>query len=251
MNTLTRAQAIELFHIAFLDVLSKRLDAGRFVLKGGANLRYFFGSIRYSEDVDLDTDGLAAYLVREKVESILDSGPLPILLRTRGMAVVEHTNPKSTDTTQRWKVAVAVPGLADPVRTKIEFSARDSDGEYELDSIPADVVAPYALRPPSVQHYIGDTPAEQKILALEGRNETQARDVFDLDLLLRRRPLPAGTLDPSVLDGAANRAMELPYAAFRDQVIPFLEPEAVELYADQAAWVQIQTFVADALEAAK
>lgn len=251
MDTLTRAQAIELFHIAFLDVLSRRLDAGRFVLKGGANLRYFFGSIRYSEDIDLDTDGLAAYLVQEKVEAILDSGPLPILLRTRGMVVVEHTNPKSTETTQRWKIAVAVPGLSDPVRTKIEFSARSSDREYELDPIPAGVVAPYALRPPSVQHYIGDTPAKQKILALEGRNETQARDVFDLDLLLRRRSLPVGTLDPAVLDGAANRAMELPYAAFRDQVIPFLEPEAVELYDDEAAWMQIQTFVADALEAAR
>jgi hypothetical protein len=251
MDMLTRAQAIELFHIAFLDVFSKRIDVSRFVLKGGANLRYFFGSIRYSEDIDLDTGELAAYLVKEKVEAILDSGPLPILLRTREMAVVEHTNPKLTETTQRWKVAIAVPGLPDPVRTKIEFSARDSDGEYELDSIPADVVAPYALRPPSVQHYLGDTPTEQKILALEGRSETQARDVFDLDLLLRRRAFPAGTLDPAVLDGAANRAMELPYAAFRDQVIPFLEPDAVELYDSEEAWGQIQTFVAEALEAAR
>jgi hypothetical protein len=45
--------------------------------------------------------------------------------------------------------------------------------------------------------------------------------------------------------------MELPYAAFRDQVIPFLEPDAVELYDSEEAWAQIQTFVADALEAAK
>ena len=251
MDTLTRAQATELFHIAFLDVFSKRLDVSRFVLKGGANLRYFFGSIRYSEGIDLDTGELAAYLVREKVEAILDSGPLPILLRTRGMAIVEHTNPKLTETTQRWKVAVAAPGLPDPVRTKIEFSARDGHGEYELDSIPADVVAPYALRPPSVQHYVGDTPTEQKILALEGRSETQARDVFDLDLLLRRRPVPAGTLDPTILEGAASRAMELPYAAFRDQVIPFLEPDAVELYESEEAWAQIQTFVAEALETAR
>ncbi|MGB7587119.1 MAG: nucleotidyl transferase AbiEii/AbiGii toxin family protein [Solirubrobacterales bacterium] len=251
METLTRAQAIELFHIAFLDVFSRRVDVSRFVLKGGANLRYFFGSIRYSEDIDLDTRDLAPHLVHENVEAVLDSGPLPLLLRTRGIAVLEHTSPKLAETTQRWKVAIAAPGLPDPVRTRIEFSARDRDGEFELNPIPAGVVAPYALRPPSVQHYAGDTPAEQKILALKGRNETQARDVFDLDLLLRRRALPAVPLDPAILNGAASRAMELPYAAFRDQVIPFLEPDAVELYDSEEAWRQIQTFVAEALEAAR
>lgn len=251
MKTLTKAQVIEFFHIAFLDVFSKRVDVSRFVLKGGANLRYFSGSIRYSEDIDLDTANLAAYLVKEKVEAVLDSGPLPLLLRTQGLAVVEHTNPKQTETTQRWKVAIAAPSLPDPVRTKIEFSAREITGEYELDPIPAEAVAPYALRPPSVQHYTGNTPIEQKILALAGRSETQARDVFDLDLLLRNRTFPAGILDPTVLDGAASRAMELPYAAFRDQVIPFLEPDAVELYNSGEAWGQIQTFVVEALEGSR
>lgn len=54
MPDLTRAQRIELFHLAFLEMLSKRLDLSRYVLKGGANLRYFFGSVRYSEDIDID-----------------------------------------------------------------------------------------------------------------------------------------------------------------------------------------------------
>jgi predicted nucleotidyltransferase component of viral defense system len=251
MSGRTRAQVVELFHIAFLDAFSKRADARRFVLKGGANLRYFFGSIRYSEDMDLDTDDLAPYLVKEKVEDVLDSGPLPLLLRMRGMGILEHTNPKLTETTQCWKVAIAAPGLEGPVRTKIELSARNLHGEHELGRIPAEVVAPYALRPPSVQHYAGEAPAVQKILALEGRSETQARDVFDLELLLRRRPLAGGSLDAGVLETAADRAMELPYAAFRDQVIPFLESDAHDLYADEEAWVQIQTFVAGRLEAAR
>ena len=249
MSDLSEIQAIELFHIAFLDALSKRVDPGRFVLKGGVNLRYFFGSVRYSEDIDLDS-ALAPYLAKEKVEGVLDSGALPILLRTRGVAVARHTNPKLTETTQRWKVALAVPGIADPVPTKIELSARKGEGESALEQIPAPVVAPYALRPPSVQHYTGDTPTVQKILALKGRGETQARDVFDLELLLRRRALAAGALDRSTLKDAADRALALPYAAFRDQVLPFLEPAAAELY-DESSWAQIQTFVAGALEAAK
>lgn len=250
MAGLSEIQAIELFHVAFLDALSKRVDPGRFVLKGGVNLRYFFGSIRYSEDIDLDS-ALAPYLTKEKVEGVLDSGSLPILLRTHGVAVVRHTNPKLTATTQRWKVALAVPGIADPVPTKIELSARKGEGEFALEQIPAPVVAPYGLRPPTVQHYTGDTPAVQKILALKGRGETQARDVFDLELLLRRRALAAGVLDPAALEDAASRALELPYAAFRDQVLPFLDPDGAELYEGEDAWTQIQTFVASALEAAR
>lgn len=45
---LTDAQIIEFFHLAFLQVLQARLNQTRYVVKGGANLRYFFESLRYS-----------------------------------------------------------------------------------------------------------------------------------------------------------------------------------------------------------
>ena len=57
MADLDQRQIVELFHVAFLDVLSLKLEQTRYVLKGGANLRYFFGSPRYSEDIDLDAWG--------------------------------------------------------------------------------------------------------------------------------------------------------------------------------------------------
>ena len=50
---------------------------------------------------------------------------------------------------------------------------------------------------------------------------------------------------------AADVALQLPYDAFRDQVLPFLEPDAVELYDSEPAWEQMQTFVAEKLEEAK
>lgn len=40
MPPLSPAQAVEAFHLAFLEILRKRLDPGRYVLKGGVNLRY-------------------------------------------------------------------------------------------------------------------------------------------------------------------------------------------------------------------
>jgi hypothetical protein len=42
----------------------------------------------------------------------------------------------------------------------------------------------------------------------------------------------------------------LPFAAFRDQVLGFLDPEVTELY-DKAAWEQMQLFVTDTLLAGK
>jgi Nucleotidyl transferase AbiEii toxin, Type IV TA system len=249
--TLSIPQATELFHIAFLDVLSKRLEADRYVLKGGANLRYFFDSVRYSQDIDLDVEGIPAWRLNEKIDALLSSVPMTILLRSAGISVADRSNPKRTDTTQRWKFGLRITGRSDLIRTKIEFSYREGSGEHLIEPVPRRIVEPYALRSPLVPHYINDTPTEQKVMALVGRNETQARDVFDLDLLLRRRPLPPGLIKPAILGQAANRAMELPFAAFQGQVLPFLEPDAVELYGDEASWVQMQTVVAERLEEAR
>lgn len=70
MEKLKDVQTIELFHVAFLDVLPKRVDRRRYILKGGANLRYFFGSLRYSEDLDLDLTDEPPWRLREKVDAI-------------------------------------------------------------------------------------------------------------------------------------------------------------------------------------
>jgi hypothetical protein len=66
-----------------------------------------------------------------------------------------------------------------------------------------------------------------------------------------RRGFSQKVLDPEVLTAAVDLAIQLPYAAFQDQVLPFLEPEAVELYEGEASWEQMQTFVAEQLEGAK
>jgi len=241
------AQIVELFHVSFLDALSRRLKPERYVLKGGVNLRFFFGSARYSEDIDLDSLGVPVFNLEKKVDDLLTAGSLRLLLRAAGVSVADSTKPKQTKTTQRWKIALAAPNRDEPIRTKIEFSRRGASQGHRLEAIPARVVEPYALRAPSVQHYSGDVPARQKVAALAQRSETQARDVFDLDLLLRRQPFPAGSLSEQLLRAAADRALELPFDAFSGQVLPFLEPDAVELY-DAAAWEQMQAFVANKLE---
>lgn len=243
MPALRDSQLIELFHLAFLQVLQTRLDQSTYVLKGGANLRYFFESVRYSEDIDLDAGGIEAWALAEKVDGVLTSPAMARLLRSGGLAVADVSKPKQTETTQRWKVSLAAGGRRDPVRTKIEFSRRNGDERFLLEAIPGGVVSPYALRAPTLMHYTAEAAVEQKAEALAGRSQTQARDVFDLDLLLRRQPPIPIALEAFVLEQAAERALDLPSAAFRDQVLPFLDVEVVELYADSTAWEQIRGFV--------
>lgn len=248
MPDLRPAQLIEFFHLAFLQVLQARLDQSTYVLKGGANLRYFFESVRYSEDIDLDAGGIETWALTERVDGVITAPALERLLRSGGLTVNEFSKPKQTETTQRWKVALTASAQRDPVRTKIEFSRRrTSDTRYRLEPVPGDVVAPYALRAPSVMHYMAEAAVEQKIEALAGRSETQARDVFDLDLLLRRQPPVPIVSDTPVREQAAARALDLPYDAFRDQVLPFLDADVAELYADAGSWAQIQGHVVERL----
>lgn len=245
----TDAKAIECFHLAFLQVLAARLDQRQYILKGGANLRYFFDSHRYSEDIALDTETSEGWKLAEKVDGVLGSSALSLLLRSTGVQVADLRKPKQTETTRRWKVYLQVAGRDDPLATRIEFSNRNGETRHVLEPVPDRVVAPYALRPPTVLHYTSAPATEQKVMALAARSETQARDVFDLDLLFRRNrdAVQPGALPPSVVKGAMGRAVELPFAAFRDQVVAFLDTDVAELYDNPDAWSQMQLFVVDRL----
>lgn len=246
---LTDAQVIEFFHLAFLQVLQARLDQSRYVLKGGASLRYFFGGLRYSEDIDLDAIEIEPWKLEAKIDDVLSSSAIGILLRSGSLALDQVTKPKQTATTQRWKPMVTVAGRRSLVRTKIEFSHRSADPRRVLEAVPERVVAPYALRPPTTLHYTANAAIEQKIAALAHRSETQARDLFDLELLLRRNPgaVTTGAIAPNTLDLAVERAFALPFQAFTDQVVRFLDAGIVELYDNPTAWAGTQAFVAERL----
>jgi len=51
---LSDTQIREVFHFCFLQRLLQLSDPNRYILKSGMNLRFFFNSPRYSEDMDID-----------------------------------------------------------------------------------------------------------------------------------------------------------------------------------------------------
>ncbi|HEX4127461.1 MAG TPA: nucleotidyl transferase AbiEii/AbiGii toxin family protein [Acidimicrobiales bacterium] len=246
----TPAQVIEVFHLLFLRVLaSDRQDW--FVLKGGANIRYFFESHRYSNDIDLDFHGREAWKVGETVEKVLGGRALGILTRQAKIEIAETSAPKQTNTTRRWKIGLVAEGHTGTIRTKVEFSDRNGWGDdVAFEAVPDAVVRPYGVTAPLVVHYRETAAIDQKIAALALRSETKARDVYDLDLLIRRRhaaPPPRPDLSPEHASEAALRALEIPFDSFRSEVVPFLDPDVAALY-DEATWDQMRTGVATSLD---
>lgn len=240
-------QIIEAFHLAFITVLRTRVDESRYVLKGGANLRYFFSSDRYSEDIDFDVSE-ADWKFVEQVKKTLESEALLRLLAAAKVSIQEGdlTLQEDTQTTKRWRILLTADGHRNKIRTKIEFSGRNGETRYELATVPDEIVAPYALRPPLVQHYLGEPATEQKVVALAKRPETQARDVFDLDLLLRRHALDPVALSDTIKQQAAEAVVSLTWADFEAQVQPFLQPASAELY-DEVTWSTMRDYVAGKL----
>jgi predicted nucleotidyltransferase component of viral defense system len=246
-------QSVELFHLVFLRALvAKGQDKTLIALKGGCNLRFYFGSIRYSEDMDFDVGVMAKGTLKNKVERLLKSPIVLSPLKSKGIEITEFSAPKQTDTTQRWKVGLRVDSLSVPLRTKIEFSRRDELEGAVFEGIERELLRDYGLTPSLATHYTSRAAVAQKIHALAARSEPQARDVFDLNVLLSRTESRNLALEPGErrhLAGALDNAMAISFDEYRSKVVAYLDPNQAALYADRSAWDAMQEAVVKQLEA--
>lgn len=247
---LTPIQAVEAFHMLFLRALEAKVDRSLYVVKGGVNLRAWFGSLRYSEDLDVDVLRGEAFELRDKVDAVLVGQAFQGLLRAQRLELLRSSKPKQTGTTQRWKFELGVTGRAHPLHTKIEFSRRGAEEEYSLEPMLAEIVRPYGIPAPTAHHYTAAAATRQKIEALAGRRTTQARDIWDLEHLFRvcrADPRPLQASSQQALDIAIERVMDMQYDAYKAQVVSFLAREHQELHGSREAWQRIQELVVQRL----
>lgn len=249
MNVVTDREYVELFHLLFLAQLGQKVDKKRYALKGGCNLRFFLRSPRYSEDMDLDVQTEPVDVLREKVGGILGSTPFRQILRARDMEIGHVTESKQTETTQRWKLSLVVRGIDLPLPTKIEFSRRGFDAAARFESVDADVIRRYSLVLLMTNHYPAETALRQKIQALVSRRVTQARDVFDLHVLLASGADTASVrdVDAAAREEAQARAMSVDFDQFKGQVMAYLAPEWQAQVDSEDVWDGMVLGVVDAL----
>ena len=243
-------QLRELFHLEFLRWLGRKTKAGVYALKGGANLRFFFKSFRYSEDMDLDIHSIGVAALKDAVMGILQS---PSFHDTLKPFDVERVVPpdilkaKQTETTQRFKVHL-VTFSGEDLFTKVEFSRRGFKGKVVVNPVSDIILREYKMPPLLVPHYDVQSAITQKIGALAGRPAIQARDIFDLYILSSQ--CAPGTIEETEiseakLTRARESALEISFGQFRDTVISYLSPEDRAQYNSSPSWDEIKLKVSD------
>lgn len=251
MKIYSARQYIELFHLLFLNLLSLKLDKKCYALKGGANMRFFFKSPRYSDDIDFDLQAVNVDTLKKKVDDMLRSKPFHDILQTRNIQIEHVTAPKQTQTTQRWKLGLACPLMKQTLPTKIEFSRRRlfSDA-VRFEYIAPEIMRRYDIPLLLVSHYSPESAFKQKVDAIISRSETQARDVFDLYLLLTSRLETVPRLDRcrTDLNRARENVLSTSFAAFKSKVISYLEPDIQKQFNSRDVWDDIRLKIAEALE---
>lgn len=245
-------QYVELFHLVFLDFLGRKLDKRYCVLKGGCNLRFFMKSFRYSEDMDIDVQGVSKQKLAESVDSILTSRSFSQALQIHQIALAKLSAPKQTDTVQRWKMLLSVGGIDVLLNTKTEFSRRGITREHAFEAVDPQLIDTYSLTPILANHYTSHAAYKQKVEALISRPVPQARDVFDLFLLLSTGV--NSELDDfklhSRLGEAVTNALSVTFDTFKGQVFSYLHPEYQSVYDSRDVWDDMVLRVVGAIEQA-
>jgi predicted nucleotidyltransferase component of viral defense system len=242
-------QAVERFHLLFLTQLGARIDKKLYSLKGGSNLRLFWKSIRYSEDIDFDVHTIARDTLRKNVKRIFEDPGFRRILRSHQLDILQFSQPKQTDTTQRWKVQIRASDSSAQLPTKIEFSRRNFGRGVLFEPVDPEIVAAHGLRPILVSHYDLEAAFAQKVEALIGRTKTQARDVFDLAFLSERGAKGTGTKkSKKEIVAACDNAVSVSFDQFQSQVVAYLPAEFRDYYGTTQTWEELQEKVLAILE---
>lgn len=246
-------QLRELFHLFFLRWLGRKVNVKYYALKGGVNLRFFFNSFRYSEDMDLDAQGIEVEMLKEIVMKILKSVSFQDSLRPFGIEKAvppDISKAKQTETTQRFKIHL-ITSAGEDLFTKVEFSRRGFKGKVVIQPVSDTVLRGYKLPPLLVPHYDVSSAVIQKIEALATRLVIQARDIFDL-YTLSSQYIPHKTeeikISSAKLTKAYENVFEVSFEQFHDTVISYLSSEDQAIYNSPSLWDEIKLKVTNFID---
>jgi predicted nucleotidyltransferase component of viral defense system len=251
MELLNPLQLREIFHLEYLRWLGRKLKAEHYALKGGVNLRFFFRSIRYSEDMHLDIQNIKVESLKDTAMKILSSDSFQDNLKPFGIERVippDITKAKQTQTTQRFK-AHLMTFAGEDLFTKIEFSRRGISEGVVVQPILGSILRTYKLPPLLVPHYNVHSTIIQKINALASRTIIQARDIFDLYALSSQYEPSATKNKEGITENKLSRAyeniFEVSFEQFRDTVLAYLPQEEQPIYNSSSAWDEVKLKVAN------
>ena len=138
--------------------------------------------------------------------------------------------------------------------TKVEFSRRKKANEKFIltENISSEIIQPYRRLNFQARHYHSDSAVIQKIQALGGRIQVQARDVFDLYILfLGGRVQLKNILAHTTLaerTAALEALISLDYESYLGHVVEYLDFETRKNYESKKTWNEICNIIAGFLD---
>lgn len=235
----------EWFHLLFLRAFSLRLAGRAYAVKGGICLRFFHGSPRLSEDMDLDASpNIRPDTLGKGVDSVLAGQAFRSQLATRGISGLRATRPKQTGTTQRWKIALET--TSGSIGTKLEFSRRAESIDAVHGAPLPEILLVHGGTPFAASFYSAQEMARQKTLALAAPGRNAVRDLFDLHNLFNFRGVSAQALKGLAADvpgKAAQKAAAYSFDDFLGQVLPYLTAEMTDAYKSSEAFAELRDHV--------
>jgi hypothetical protein len=119
-----------------------------------------------------------------------------------------------------------------------------------FDSVDANLIRTYELTPILASHYQREDAYVQKVIALATRRQVQARDVFDLHLLLTSGVDTSLVYDKvaNYVDKAKDNIWTVSYDMFKSQVVSYLHPDYQAQYSSSDLWDSMILTLANALE---
>ena len=254
----------EIFHLEFLRWLGKKINPSYYALKGGVNLRFFYNSFRYSEDVDLNARIIRVDVLRDKVMQILKSIPFQNNLKPFGINKLvppDIAKAKQTQTTQRFKIHLITPQNED-FFTKIEFSRREFKNNIKIESVSNAILHEYKSAPVLIPHYDIISAISQKLDALAKRKITQAEfillknakasrlaaSVLDIYILISQiESSDKEKIRPNIenIKKARENTFGISFEQFKDTVVYYLLKEDQNIYNSPLVWNEIKLKVAN------
>jgi hypothetical protein len=207
--------------------------------------------------MDLDGTPPASDAIRDALKGLVEGGSFSRSLRAFGIRELdpgEGPN-KDTDTTFRYKFGVIVGGgIRYPTKVEVSFRQQPDSDKVALGPPDPEILKTYGMHAFKIRHYERRAAVRQKLGALGGRREAQARDVFDLFLLVPQAAPDELTrylgkeLTRRTLEAAHARALAMTYEEYLGQVMEFLGEQARATHGNQAAWDGMRLHAAGLIE---
>ncbi len=182
--------ALELMQTRILSALFKNVVNKEIVVKGGFAMRLVASSVRATKDIDLQANNGAS---SERVRQIV-RGAVKELQKSAMLDNFSVTEPKQTDTTQRWKINGKIAGGETPVHLTIEVSRRGNIDPNLIHGVHFEPSPVFGAPPVIVEALTPTAIAAGKFEALSSPMRESPRDVYDLYVLSKMKVEPPASL---------------------------------------------------------